>query len=60
MRNPSIMRTLSSGAVEARRLPKASGFQVDSAGSGLDCRAAEPGDARCRFRFAERAREVKG
>jgi hypothetical protein len=37
-----------------------SGFQVDSAGIGLNCRTAEPGARGCRFHFAERAREVKG
>ena len=42
------------------RLPKTSGFQVDSAGIGLNCRAAEPGTRGCRFHFAEHAREVKG
>jgi UDP:flavonoid glycosyltransferase YjiC (YdhE family) len=41
-------------------LPKTSGFQVDSAGIGLDYRAAEPGARGSRFHFAERAREVKG
>jgi hypothetical protein len=41
-------------------LAKTSGFQVDSAGIGLNCRAAEPGTRGSRFHFAERAREVKG
>ena len=40
--------------------PKTSGFQVDSAGIGLCCRAVEPGAQGSRFHFAERAREVKG
>jgi hypothetical protein len=33
------------------RLPKTSGFQVDSAGIGLYSRAAEPGDARLPLSF---------
>src|SRR5277367_4118479 len=35
-------------------LAKISGFQVDSAGIGLNCRAAEPGTRGSRFHFAER------
>jgi hypothetical protein len=42
------------------RLPTASGFQVDSGGIGLCCRAVEPGARGSRIHFAERARVVKG
>ena len=41
------------------RLPKTSGFQVDSAGIGLNCRAAEPGARGAAF-ISQNAPEVKG
>ena len=42
----SLLKTMGSG-----RLPKTSGIQVDSAGIGLDCQAAELGARGCRFYF---------
>jgi hypothetical protein len=51
----SPLKTMASG-----RLPKTSGFRIDSAGIGLCCWAAEPGTRGSRFHSAERAREVKG